>query len=79
MDYFAKRRIFDRLEQFLLKDLAARQDLKPGKVTLKLETPVDRHEHVKFILGDCEERSVLQGIPALLVNGERHCGRQISA
>ena len=80
MDYFATRRIFERLKQFLLKDLVVRQlvlwhmdndhaDLKSGKVLLKLQTLVDRHEHVKVILRNCEERSVLQGIPAPLVNG----------
>ncbi len=80
MDYFAKGRILDRFEQFLLKDLVVRQlvlwhmdndhaDLKPGEVLLKLKTLVDRHEDVKFILGNCEERSILQCIPTLLVNG----------
>ncbi len=43
-------------------------DLKLGKVLLEFKASVDRQESVKFLLGERQERPVLQGIPALLVN-----------
>jgi len=44
-------------------------DLKLGKVLLELKAAVNRDKNVKLLLRDCQERSVLQSVPALLVNG----------
>ena len=44
-------------------------DLVIGKVLLVLYAAVDCDDHVELLLRDGEKRSVLQRIPALLVNG----------
>ena len=36
---------------------------------MKLKTAIDGQENVKLTLRDCEQRSVLQRVPPLLVNG----------
>jgi len=44
-------------------------DLKLGKILLMLDSAVNRHEHVEFVLGGGQKRSVLKRIPTLLVDG----------
>lgn len=43
-------------------------DLKPGKVLLELKAAVNRHQHVKLSLRDCQKRPVFEGVPALLMH-----------
>jgi len=43
-------------------------NLELGKVLLEFEAPIDGYEDVEFILRDCQERSILKGIPAFVMH-----------
>ena len=74
------RAFSNRSQQFLLDDPVMgelvlghmdnhNRNLECGKILPVLKAAVDGHQHVEFLLGNCQEWPVLQRIPSLLVDG----------